>query len=254
MLHELTDKVIYITGGAHRLGRHLAFAFAEEGAHIVIHHRSSDEEAEATARGVEERGVQALIVKGDYQYPEQLRANVSEAVDTFGHIDVLINNASNYYRTPFLDITPEEWALVIDVNLGAPFLLAREIVDHMVAGGIEGSVINIGDNTGIRPKLNRVHHGIAKGGLAAMTQIVARNIAKYQVRMNCIVPGPILKPVDASDDYWEQVPERVPLKRVGDPSDIARAAIFLATNDFITGAILHVDGGEALGDATHDPE
>ena len=87
-----------------------------------------------------------------------------------------------------------------------------------------------------------------------MTQIVARNVAKFGVRMNCIIPGPILKPVDVSGAYWQQVPERVPLKRAGDPDDIARAAIFLATNDFITGAVLHVDGGEALGDATHDPE
>jgi len=254
MLQTLEGKVVFVTGGAHRVGKGIALGFARAGANIVIHHRSSDAEAQQTADEIRSEGVEALIVKGDYQYPEQIMENVAALKERFGRIDHLINNASNYYRTPFFDITPQEWDLVIGVNLGGPFLLAREVVALMVEQGIEGSVINIGDNTGIRPRLDRVHHGIAKAGLISMTQIVARNIAKYQVRMNCIIPGPIMKPTDVSDAYWEQVPERVPLKRAGDPDDIARAAVFLAQNDFITGAILHVDGGEALGDATNDPK
>lgn len=253
MLIDLSGQTVFVTGGGTRLGKVFSEHFAHKGCNIVIHHRNKPEDAEQTASAIEALGVKAMVVQADFADHAQSEAAIKAAEDHFGHVDILINNASNYYRTHILDITPDELDLVLQVNLAAPFYLSKLVIATQVEKGIHGSIINIADQSGVQNLLNREHHGVSKSGLVAMTKIVARNIARYQIRMNCIVPGPFLKPVDVDEAYWAEVPKRVPLKRVAEPSDIARAGVFLAENDFITGTVLHVDGGEALANARLDP-
>jgi NAD(P)-dependent dehydrogenase (short-subunit alcohol dehydrogenase family) len=113
---------------------------------------------------------------------------------------------------------------------------------------IAGSIINIADNSGLRPWDRRPHHSISKSGLIMLTQVTARALAEYQIRANCLVLGPILPSPGMTEQDWKRIEDRLPLKRSGDVDDVARAAIFLATNDYITGAVLRVDGGEWLGE------
>ena len=247
MRQELTDKIVFVTGSARRVGKAIALAFAQQGAHLVIHHSSSDAEAAATADEIRALGVQALVIKGDHAQHAEVARNFAEIQQHYGRLDVLVNSASIFEKTDLLDVSPDEWQKVIDINLSAPFWCTQHAGRMMRDQQVHGCIINIGDNGGLRPWAQRPHHGISKAGVVMLTQVTAKALAPYQIRANCIVPGPVLKSPDMTDDYWHHVVEtRLPLKRAGEPEDVARAAIFLAQNDFITGAILRVDGGEFL--------
>jgi NAD(P)-dependent dehydrogenase (short-subunit alcohol dehydrogenase family) len=243
---ELKGKVALVTGSARRVGRGIMLGFARAGAHVVIHHSRSDDDAATAAEEAKALGVETLVVKADLsQYDEAAR--LFEAVkDKFGRLDVLVNSASVFEQKDFLDIPPDEWDTVMNVNLRAPFWCTQFAGRIMREAGIAGAVINIADNSGLRPWSVRPHHSISKAGLIMLTEVSARALAAYQIRVNCIVLGPVLPSPGQDEAAWANVEARLPLKRSGDPDDAARAAVFLATNDFITGAVLRVDGGEWL--------
>lgn len=246
MQQELKGKVALVTGSARRVGRGIMLGFARAGAHVVIHHSRSDDDAATAAEEAKALGVETLVVKADLsQYDETAR--LFEAVkDKFGRLDVLVNSASVFEQKDFLDIPPDEWDTVMNVNLRAPFWCTQFAGRIMREAGIAGAVINIADNSGLRPWSARPHHSISKAGLIMLTEVSARALAAYQIRVNCIVLGPVLPSPGQDEAAWANVEARLPLKRSGDPDDAARAAVFLATNDFITGAVLRVDGGEWL--------
>lgn len=246
MQQELKGKVALVTGSARRVGRGIMLGFARAGAHVVIHHSRSDDDAATAAEEAKALGVETLVVKADLsQYDETAR--LFEAVkDKFGRLDVLVNSASVFEQKDFLDIPPDEWDTVMNVNLRAPFWCTQFAGRIMREAGIAGAVINIADNSGLRPWSVRPHHSISKAGLIMLTEVSARALAAYQIRVNCIVLGPVLPSPGQDEAAWANVEARLPLKRSGDPDDAARAAVFLATNDFITGAVLRVDGGEWL--------
>lgn len=252
MHHSLNGKVVFVTGSARRVGRGIALGFAAQGANLVIHHSSSDAEAEQTAQEARALGVDALIVKGDYSHQEEIARNFEQVKAHYGHVDVMVNSASNFHQTPLLDIAPDEWNSVIDVNLSAPFWCTQYAGRLMRDLSIPGAIINIADNSGLRPWNRRPAHSVSKAGLIMLTEVTARALAEYQIRANCLVLGPILMSPGMTEQDWARVENRVPLKRSGDVNDAARAAIFLATNDYITGAVLRADGGEWLGDASND--
>lgn len=249
---SLQDKVVMVTGSARRVGRGIALGFARQGAHVVIHHHSSDEDAEQAAEAARAFGVEALIVKGDHSQYEDVARNFEAAAAHFGRIDVLVNSASIFEQTDLLEIAPDEWQAVLDVNLSGPFWCTQHAGRLMRDRGTAGAIINIADNSGLRPWGNRPHHSISKAGVIMLTQVTARALAPHQIRANCLVLGPILPSPGMSDEYWQSVEDRLPLKRSGDVDDVARAAIFLAANYFITGAVVRVDGGEWLGNAGGD--
>lgn len=244
---SLTDKLVMVTGSARRVGKQIALAFAHQGCHVVIHHSNSDSDAEATAQEIRDLGRQALVVKGDHSTYSTIEANFEQIKTHFDHLDILVNSAGVFPATPFLDIPPDEWQQTVNLNLSAPFwatqLAARWMRDQQIAG----CIINIGDNAGFRPWVKRPHHSITKAGVTMLTEVAAKSLAPYQIRVNCVVPGPVLPPPDMDPNYWADVVKRIPLGRDGDPDDVARAAVFIAKNDFMTGAILRVDGGEYLG-------
>ncbi len=242
----LQDKVVCVTGAARRVGRAIALAFAAEGAHVVIHHSASDIEAENTAKEARSMGVVALVVKADQSQPDQVAQMFQTIRDHFGRLDIMVNSAANFKRTDLLDISYEEWQEVIGVNLTGPFLCTQHAARLMIDGGAGGAIINIGDVAGQQPWRSRPHHSISKAGVMMLTKVSALSLGQHNIRVNCVVPGPILPPVGSGPELWQRLAEQSPLKRNGDPDDVTRACVFLATNDFVTGTILAVDGGEGI--------
>ncbi len=247
MLDSLRGKVVFVTGSARRVGRGIALGFAREGAHLVIHHSASPDDAEQTAADARALGVDALIVQGDYADEAQIARSFALVQAHYGRLDVLVNSASNFKQTPLLDIPAEEWDSVIDINLRAPFLCTQHAGRMMRGAGIAGSIINIADTSGLRPWAARPHHSVSKAGLIMLTQVTAAALAEDGIRANCLVLGPVLPSTGQSEASWRDTVARLPLQRSGDPDDVARAAVFLAANDYITGSVLRVDGGEWLG-------
>ncbi len=252
MLESLQGKVVLVTGSARRVGRAIALGFAAQGANIVIHHSNSEADAERTASDGMAFGIDALIVKGDHARYEDVLDNFARAKAHFGKIDVLVNSASIFKSADLLDIAPDEWNQVMDINLRAPFWCTQQAGRIMRDTGIAGSIINVADNSGLRPWSSRPHHSVSKAGLIMLTEVTARSLAQYGIRANCLVLGPVLQSPGQSDENWQKTEARLPLKRAGDPDDVAQAAIFLATNDYATGSVVRVDGGEWLGDATSE--
>lgn len=247
MLEALKGKVVYVTGGARRVGRAFVLGFAAQGAHVVIHHSDSDADAEQTAADARSHGVDALVVKGDYRRYDDIAANFAAARAHYGRIDVLVNSASNFITNNFLDILPDEWNTVMDVNLRAPFWCSQMAGRIMRDTDTAGVIVNIADTSGLRPWAARPHHSVSKAGLIMLTEVTAAALAPYGIRANCLVLGPVLPSTGQSAENWHKAEARLPLRRAGDPDDAVRAAIFLATNDYVTGSVLRVDGGEWLG-------
>jgi pteridine reductase len=250
----MTGKVVMVTGGARRVGRAIVLGFAQAGADVVIHHSSSDKAALKTAREAEAFGVRALVVKGNYAHVSSINRNFERVRAEFGRLDVLVNNASSFDQIPFLELRPDQWQAAMDLNLNAPFYTTQRAAQLMIEQKIAGSILNICDNSAYRPWFSRPSHSVSKAGLLALTHAAARSLAPYRIRVNALVLGPILPAAEHSDALWQKVEARLPLKRSGDLREIADAALMIANNAFMTGADVRLDGGEWLGDATHDPQ
>ena len=244
----LKNKVVLVTGSARRVGRAIALEFARQGADLVIHHASPSSESDARSAVDEAKacGVDAIIVTGDQSNPEDVVRMFESIKAHYGRLDVLVNSAANFKRASLLDIDFDEWQEVIGVNLTGPFLLTQQAARLMIAGGEGGVIINIGDNSGLTPWKERPHHSIAKAGLIMLTRVSALALGEHGIRVNCVVPGPVLPPSGEPDSVFGEIAAALPLGHGGNPGNIAQACVFLATNDFVTGAILPIDGGEGL--------
>jgi 3-oxoacyl-[acyl-carrier protein] reductase len=246
MLLDLKDKVVCVTGAARRVGRAIALEFARQGAHLVIHHSSSDADAASAAAEAHALGVEALVVKANQADPDDVARMFEAIAERYGRLDVLVNSAASFKRTPLLEIDFAEWQSVIGINLTGPFLCTQRAARLMIAGGRGGAIVNISDNSGLKPWAARPHHSVSKAGVIMLTQVSALALAEHNIRVNCVVPGPVLRPAGEPEEVLESIARGLPLGRIGQPSDIARACVFLATNDFATSSILRVDGGEGL--------
>lgn len=244
---SLQDKVVLVTGSARRVGKAILTEFARHGSRVVIHYNSSENEAQLTASELTSTyGVEALICQADQSHPAEVGRLFEKIADRFGRIDVLVNSAANFTQTPLLDVSYEEWQRVIGVNLTGPWL-CLQTAGRLMREQRGGAIINIGDNSGLHPWSTRPAHSISKAGVIALTKTAAAALARYNIRVNCVVPGPIMKPPEASEEVWQRAVSAVPMGDEGSGADVGRACVFLATNDFINGAILTVDGGEAVG-------
>jgi NAD(P)-dependent dehydrogenase (short-subunit alcohol dehydrogenase family) len=244
---SLAGQIALITGSARRVGKTIALALAAQGCHIALHHRSSPHEAEETAAQIRALGVDCLILQGDHRHHQQVAANFAALAAHFGRCDLLVNSAGSFTQGDFLEVSPEDWEDALGANLSGPFWCCQQAGRLMRDSGRGGCIINIGDNGGWVGWAKRPQHSISKAGVVMLSQVAAKALAKYQIRVNCIIPGPILPAADMDADYWAKVVARLPLGHEGQPEDLARAAVFVARNDFMTGAVLHVDGGEHLG-------
>lgn len=251
MRQSLTDRVALVTGSAHRVGKAIALALAAEGVHIVVHYHGSEEAAQDTIRDIKSLGVRAFGYRADQADPQAVN-NMFDAIrEEFGRLDILVNSAGMFKKTDFLDITFEEWQRVMSVNLTGPFLCSQHAARLMLEGLEEdhgGVIINIIDNSALQPWDQFPHHSISKSGVLMLTRILARRLAPA-IRTNAIAPGPVLKEPTRTDESWARVAERLPLKRNGTPEDVGRAVVYLASEDFLNGVVLNVDGGEHLTDS-----
>jgi NAD(P)-dependent dehydrogenase (short-subunit alcohol dehydrogenase family) len=239
-VNDSTDnKVAIVTGASQGIGAGIAEGYRQLGWRVV-----------ATARAMETTGDPAfLAVPGDLSDPSTAGRIVDEAVETFGRIDTLVNNAGLYVSKPFVEYTSEDYAAVLGVNLTGFFRLTQLVIAHMLETGTTGHVVNITTtlvdvaDSGTPSALT----ALTKGGLAAATRSLAVEYASRGIRVNAVSPGVIQTPVHPAETYAHLGNQLPPLGHVGQVSDIVRAILFLESSPFVTGEIVHVDGGQIAG-------
>jgi len=244
----LTGKVALITGGARRVGAEIARTLHAHGMHLVIHYRSSKDDAHALQAELEKhRPKSVTLVKGDLLNVAQLSNIVEEAAAAFGRLDTLLNNASSFYPTPVGAATEQQWDDLIGTNLKAPFFLSQASAPHLKK--TRGCIVNIADIHGERPIKHYPIYSAAKAGLVMLTKSLARELAP-EVRVNAIAPGTIMWPegeAEVSEAQKQELLARIPLRRSGSPDDIARTALFLIRDaGYINGQVIAVCGGRTV--------
>ena len=244
---RLAGKTALITGSARRVGAAIARTLHAAGANIVLHYRSSSEDAAELAREFNHaRPGSTAVISGDLLDIDKIPALATAATEAFGGLDILVNNASSFYPTPVGDITELDWDDLIGTNLKAPLFLTQAVTPALQAN--HGLVLNLADIHGMRPLRRHPVYSIAKAGLIMLTKALARELGPH-VRVNAIAPGPVLWPEDGIDEALQaEIIDRTALKRTGTASDVARAALFFAAEaPYVTGQILAVDGGRSVG-------
>ena len=243
----LAGKVALITGAARRVGAVIARTLHASGANVVLHYRSSAEEAKKLAQ--ELNGVRpgsSILVQCDLLDVSLLPALVETATRAFGRLDILVNNASTFYPTPMGEITEAHWNDLLGTNLKAPLFLSQAAAPALRLS--RGLIINLADIHGLRPLRRYPVYCVAKAGLITLTKSLARELAPH-VRVNAVAPGPVLWPEDGMDEELQaKIIDRTLLKRPGSPEDVTRAVLFFAADaPYVTGQILAVDGGRSVG-------
>ena len=238
---------VLITGAAKRIGAAIATTLHGAGANVAIHYFASAEAADALAARLNtERSDSALTVHGDLRKIADLELMIKEVVAQTGKLNALINNASSFYPTPLGTITEEQWDDLVGSNLKAPLFLCQAALPHLRE--TSGAIINIVDVHSQRPLKNHSVYGAAKAGLGMLTRALAKDLSP-EIRVNGISPGAILWPESGMPErIQDKIIEQIPLKRAGEPEDIAAAVLFLMRDaPYITGQVLKVDGGRSIG-------
>ena len=241
---DLHGKVALVTGGAVRVGKAIALALADAGADIAFSYNSSSDAATATAQEIEAKGRRALAYRADQAQAAQVAALVGATVSQLGRLDVLVNSASLWRRTPWAELDEEAWDQLLDINLKGPFLCAKAAAPHLAAHG-SGAIVNIVDLSAWTPFPNYMPHSAAKAGLWNLTQALAMELAPA-VRVNAIAPGPVLPPPEFTEKQIAATAKHTLLGRWGSAEDVAQAVLFLVQADYVTGVVIPVDGGERL--------
>jgi pteridine reductase len=244
--NSLSGKTVLITGGARRVGAAIARELHAAGANLLVHYRNSGEEAEAlVGEFTAARAGSAATFQCDLLQLDRLPALCAFAVERFGGLDVLVNNASTFYPTPLGKITPEAWDDLLGTNLKVPAFLAQAAAPALRKS--RGLILNIVDIHGQRPLRDYPVYCAAKAGLHMLTRSLAKELGP-EIRVNGISPGPVLWPEQGGDEKMRaKIVQRTILQRMGSPEDIARTALFFAASaPFITGQILAVDGGRSV--------
>jgi pteridine reductase len=243
----LEGKRALITGAARRIGAAIAERLHGAGASVAVHYRSSDADAKELCNRLNDaRPDSAKAFAADLNETKGLSALIEAVVDWGGGLDILINNASSFYPTPLGSITDAQWDDLVGSNLKAPLFLSQAALPYLKAG--HGVIVNLLDIHSRRPLKDHPVYGAAKAGLAMLTLSLARDMAP-DVRVNGIAPGAILWPEDGiTEAIKEKILDQVPLRRPGDPGDIADCVVYLVRDaDYVTGQIITVDGGRSIG-------
>lgn len=246
---KLKDKVALITGGDSGIGRAVAVLFAREGADVAIVYLPSEQsDAEETKIAVEAEGRQALLLSGDVTSRSFCEQAVEQTITRFGKLDILVNNAAyQETRHSLAEISDEDWDTTFRTNIYAYFYMARAALAHMKKGAV---IINCGSITGLEGSKNLIDYASTKGAIHAFTKSLAQNLAERGIRVNCVAPGPIwtpLQPVSKPPEAVAQHGADTPMKRPGQPEEVAPAFVFFASeadSSYISGEIMTVLGGE----------
>ncbi len=244
----LAGKTVLVTGGAKRIGREMALAFARAGANVAITFSASQSEAEETVRDLAALDVEAMAVRCELRDPEDVKQTVGAVVEEFGRLDILVNNAGTFESVALEDISVEAWDRMFETNTRGPFLMAQAAYPHLKAAnagdGSSGRIINIGSLGGIHPWATHAHYCTSKAALHMLSQTMAKAWAP-EISVNCVAPGMIVQGEVGAG--YEEFARKTPMKRNGTSEDVAAAALFFATGPhFITGQLLGVDGGLGL--------
>jgi glucose 1-dehydrogenase len=249
---KLKDRVAIVTGAGRGIGAALAKGLAKEGAAIIVNYSRSVKEAEKVASDIQAAGGKAIAVQANVMEITQHEKLVSAAIDNFGKLNILVNNAGIEFRESFLTTTVEQWDLTHGINLKGVYFLSQKAAHVMVKAGKGGRIINISSCHDTVPLNLRSAYGAAKGGLAMLTKSLALELADYNINVNSLSPGAILTEMNSENlskpDVRARLLSRIPLNRLGTVDDCVGAAIFLASADadYITGITLYVDGGLLL--------
>jgi pteridine reductase len=238
---ELLDSVALVTGGARRVGRAIALALADEGCDVALHYHSSADDATATAEAVAARGVRCKLLRADLADPDAIARMFADlAADWDNRLDLLVNNAAIYQRTPWEELTAEQFDRQMAVNARAPALCIRHALDLLPAGG---AVVNVADVSADRPWGGFGAYCASKAALLAITRSAAKALGPKGIRVNAVSPG-VAEWSDIADEQRKaSVLKQIPMGRPGSPRDVAEAVVFLARQDYITGQNIRVDGG-----------
>ncbi|MBE0531001.1 MAG: glucose 1-dehydrogenase [Rhodospirillales bacterium] len=248
-----------VTGASSGIGAAIASALSVAGARVIVNFMGGEEAARQVVGGIVASDGEALAVQADVSREEQVQSLFAAAVDAWGGLDILVNNAGVQRDAAFVDMTLQDWETVIDINLGGQFLCAREAARLFLKQGVRpevsaaaGKIICISSVHDVIPWAGHVNYAASKGGLGMMMKSIAQELARHRVRVNAISPGAIKTAINRA--AWE-TPEAmarllplVPYGRIGEPDDIGKAAVWLASDesDYVTGATLYVDGGMTL--------
>ena len=246
MNESLSGKAALITGGARRVGAAIARRLHGAGASVLLHYRDSEADAAKLESELNAlRPKSAAKMKAELLAPIAPRALVSAALESFGRLDILVNNASSFFAVEVGAIEPSHWEELVGSNLRAPLFICQEAAPELTARG--GSIINIVDIHAERPLKGYPIYSVAKAGLAALTRSLAVELAP-RVRVNGVAPGAIAWPADGQLDPAERarILATTPLARMGSPEDIAQAVHFLACAPYVTGQVIAVDGGRSI--------
>jgi NAD(P)-dependent dehydrogenase (short-subunit alcohol dehydrogenase family) len=242
-MSRLATKVAIVTGAASGIGLGIAQLFIKEGAKVVFSDINKSGKAAADAAGRK-----SLFIECDISSAESVKKLVTKVLEAFGTIDILINNAGILYQKPISETSDKEWNAVINVNLKGPFLLTREVLPIFEKHG-KGKIVNIASIAGIIGYENLSAYCASKGGIIAMTRSLAVEFAPKKINVNCICPGAIktgmTRNIEENEMMLKQILMSIPAGRMGDPIDIANAALYLASDEsnYVTGASIVVDGG-----------
>ncbi|MCU0499806.1 MAG: SDR family oxidoreductase [Anaerolineae bacterium] len=248
MFIDLNDQVALVTGSAHRVGKAIALELAKRGVHLIVNYHSTPEDVvRNTLHEIKSHGVDAYPIRADVSTPLGVAEVFSAVREHFGRLNILVNSAS-VFPNGTLEVTSyEDWQQTLQVNLTGPFLCTQAAIPLMRQNDPKGgAIVNICDRGSITPWPERAAHGISKAGLWMLTQTSAINFAP-DIRVNAVLPGPVLAPPDMSDDRWQQIGrDQTLLQRVGSAEDVARAVTYLVSESYITGTMITVNGGEHL--------
>ena len=250
-LFDLTGKVAVVTGTSRGLGQYFARALAKAGADLVLTSRKRADMAEF------EKEIQSVVrrtaaLELDVRYQHSIQQMVTDAESAFGHLDILVNNAGTNVRKPALEVTWEEWNLILDTNLRGSFFVAQAVAPGMISRGY-GRIINISSVTSVTGYAGLGPYGASRGGIRQLTMSLADDWGRYGITVNCLAPGWFKTAQSAvvyEDQEWvEYLNERIPVKRPGEPHDLDGAIVFLASDSsrYVTGQTLLVDGGISTG-------
>jgi NAD(P)-dependent dehydrogenase (short-subunit alcohol dehydrogenase family) len=248
---RLAGKIALVTGGSLGIGRAIAIRFAREGAKVAISGRGKAA-LDETAAVIRERNGEGLAFESDVQHVEQVNAMIDGVLHKWGRIDVLVHNAGINAPVPFLDMPLEQWDRHMNVNLRGAFLVSQRVCQEMAARKQQGSIVFISSVNGLAAEANLAHYNASKGGMNLLAMSIALELAPLGIRVNALCPGFIetrlTKPVIDDAPAIEHYLRSIPMGRVGQPDEIADAALFLASEEsrYMTGHCLVVDGGQIV--------
>ena len=258
-LRVLVRQKALVTGANSGIGKAVAISLGQAGADVVVNYVTNGEAAEEVVEEIKRSGAQAYAHQADVRKEDQVHAMFRKMIKEFGTVDILVNNAGVQKDAPFDQMTLSDWQFVLDVNLTGQFLCAREAIREFKRRGVvkeiscsAGKIISMSSVHEVIPWAGHVNYAASKGGVMMLTKSIAQEVAPYRIRVNSIAPGAIKTPINV--DAWstpaaeQELLQLIPYKRVGEPPDIARAAVWLASDhsDYINGVTLFVDGGMTL--------